>query len=237
MKNPNKNIKFIKLNTTVIILCGGKGLRLRPLTSNTPKPLIKIDNKTILEHIINQFLKFNINNFILATGYKSNFFSSFVKKKYKNLNIKVINSAVNKDIIFRLIRSLKFANENIIICYGDTLIDININKLIKNYIKNIKKLIMTSYQLKPQFGILTINKKLDVINFNEKPNLNIWYNVGYFIFNKKLKSKLKKFTTFKNFLKIMAKFNYIKSFKHYGKHITINTISELEEAKAQINKF
>jgi glucose-1-phosphate cytidylyltransferase len=232
-----KNINFIKLNTTVIILCGGKGLRLRPLTSNTPKPLIKIDNKTILEHIINQFLKFNLNNFILATGYKSNIFSLFVKKKYKNLNIKVVNSAVNKDIIFRLMQSLKFAKENIIVCYGDTLIDININKLIKNYIKNKKKLIMTSYQLKSQFGILTINKNDDVINFNEKPNLNIWYNVGYFVFNKKFKSKLEKFNTFKNFLKIMAVSNYIKSYKHYGKHITINTFSELEDAKMKIKNF
>jgi NDP-sugar pyrophosphorylase family protein len=74
----SKNINFIKHGTTVIILCGGKGLRLRPITINTPKPLIKIDNKTILEHIINQFLKFNINNFILATGYKSNVFSNFI---------------------------------------------------------------------------------------------------------------------------------------------------------------
>jgi glucose-1-phosphate cytidylyltransferase len=232
-----KNINFFKLNTTVIILCGGKGLRLRPLTINTPKPLIKIDNKTILEHIINQFLKFNINNIILATGYKSNIFSLFIKKKYKNLNIKVINSGVNKDIVFRLTQSLKFAKENIIICYGDTLIDININKLIKNFIKNKKKLIMTSYQLKSQFGILTINKKLDVVDFNEKPNLNIWYNVGYFIFNKKFGSKLKKFKTFKKFLKIMAASNYIKSFKHYGKHVTINTFSELEDAKIKIKAF
>ena len=74
-----KNIKFIKLNTAIIILCGGKGLRLRPLTSNTPKPLIKIDNKTILEHIISQFLKFNVKNFILATSYKSNIFFYYNK--------------------------------------------------------------------------------------------------------------------------------------------------------------
>ena len=53
---------------TIIILCGGKGLRLRPLTNDIPKPLILIDKKPILEHIINHFLKFNYNNFIIATG-------------------------------------------------------------------------------------------------------------------------------------------------------------------------
>ena len=233
----NEKINIIKNTTTVIILCGGKGLRLRPVTINTPKPLIKIDSKTILEHIINQFLKFNINNFILATGYKSNVFSNFIKKKYKKLNIKVVHTGVNKDIIFRLTKSLNLAKENIIVCYGDTLIDININKLIKSYIVNKKKITITSYRLKSQFGILTINDNLDVTKFYEKPSLNIWFNVGYFIFNKKFKIKIEKFKTFKNFLKIMAVSKYIKSFKHYGKHITINTISELEEAKTQINKF
>ena len=64
---PNKKINLLKKNTTVIIFCGGKGLRLRPLTFNTPKPLIKIDNISILEHLINQFLKYKINNIIIAT--------------------------------------------------------------------------------------------------------------------------------------------------------------------------
>ena len=96
---------------------------------------------------------------------------------------------------------------------------------------------MTSYQLKPQFGIVTINNNLDIVEFKEKPNLNIWYNVGYFIFNKNFKFKLEKIKTFKSFLKIMAINKFIKSFKHYGQHITINTVSELEDAKMKIKRF
>ena len=65
------NITKFKNNLSVIILCGGKGLRLRPLTSNLPKPLIKINEKSILENIIQYFLKYNISNFIIATGYKN----------------------------------------------------------------------------------------------------------------------------------------------------------------------
>jgi NDP-sugar pyrophosphorylase family protein len=237
-KNIIHNINYIKKNTTVIVLCGGKGERLKPITIHTPKPLIKIDDKTILEHIINQFLKFKIKHFILATGYKSNIFSKFIKKKiFKNLIIKIVKTGINADIIFRLTKSLEFAKENIIVCYGDTLLDVNINKLILNYIKNKKKIIMTSYQLKPQFGIVTINNNLDVVEFKEKPNLNIWYNVGYFIFNRNFKFKLEKIKTFKNFLQIMATNQFIKSFKHYGQHITINTVSELEDAKIKIKRF
>ena len=48
----NSNIIDFKNNLSVIILCGGKGERLRPLTKNTPKPLIKIGSRTILEYII-----------------------------------------------------------------------------------------------------------------------------------------------------------------------------------------
>ena len=234
---PNKKINLLKKNTTVIIFCGGKGLRLRPLTFNTPKPLIKIDNISILEHLINQFLRYQINNIIIATGYKNQLFKDFLKKKYKKKKIKIINSRINSDIIYRLNKSLKFSKENIIACYGDTLLNLNINKLINEYSKNSTKIIMTNYELKSAFGIVKINKNLDIVDFIEKPNLNIWYNVGYFIFNKKFESITKKYKTFKNFLKDMAISKKMKSYKHRGQHITINTISELEEAKKKIKKF
>ena len=65
------NIEQFKKNLTVIVLCGGKGQRLRPLTSDIPKPLIKIKGKALLEYIINHLLKFNIKNIIVASGYKS----------------------------------------------------------------------------------------------------------------------------------------------------------------------
>ena len=228
---PNKKIKSLKENTTVIIFCGGKGLRLRPLTFNTPKPLIKVDKKSILEHLINQFLKSQINNIIIATGYKNQLFKQFLKKKYKEQNIKIVNSGINKDIIYRLNKCLKFSKENVIACYGDTLVNININKLVNSYYKYPNKIIMTSYELKSAFGVIKINNNNDIVNFVEKPNLNIWYNVGYFVFNKEFEAVTKKYKTFKNFLKDMAISKKMKSYKHKGQHITINTISELEEAK------
>ena len=71
-----------KKKLTILILCGGKGLRLRPLTKDLPKPLIKVKNKSILENIISYFLNYKVEDIIVATGYKHNLINQFIKKSY-----------------------------------------------------------------------------------------------------------------------------------------------------------
>jgi len=231
------NIEQFKKKLTVIILCGGKGQRLRPLTSDTPKPLIKIKNKAMLEFIINHLLNFNIKNIIVASGYKSHLIKKFVNKKYKN-KIGIINTGVKADILTRIKIITEKKEDDFLICYGDTLVDIDINKLIKFYLLNKNKIIISSYELKSSFGIVNINKKNnDVLGFEEKPSLGVWFNIGYIMFSQKYCKMLSKFRKFEFFLDFCAKKKLMKSFRHLGKHITINTITELENAKSQINKF
>ena len=231
------NISKIKNSLSVIILCGGVGQRLRPLTGKVPKPLIKIKNKAIIEYIINHFLKYKINNIIIATGYKHKLLKKFINKKYKNKKIRILDTGLKTEIIKRVEKISNHLNNNVILCYGDTLVDINLNKLIQFYLKDKNKFIVSSYQLKSSFGILDMNDKNIVTRFREKPKLGMWFNVGYFVFSNKYLKILKKFKKFENFLFYLAKKKNMKAFKHTGKHITVNTISELEEAKIQIKKF
>jgi len=231
------NISKIKNSLSVIILCGGAGQRLRPLTEKVPKPLIKIKNKTIIEYIINHFYKYKIKNIIIATGYKHKLLKQFINKKYKNQKIKVLDTGLKTEIIKRVSKISKYLSDNVVLCYGDTLVDINLNKLIKFYLKDKKKFIVSSYELKSSFGILDMNHKNIVTGFREKPNLGMWFNVGYFVFSNKYLKILKNFKKFENFLFYLAKTKNMKAFKHTGKHVTVNTISELEEAKLQIKKF
>jgi glucose-1-phosphate cytidylyltransferase len=231
------NITKFKKNLTVIILCGGKGQRLRPLTSEVPKPLVKIKNRTILEYIINYLLKFNIRNIVVASGYKNKLIKKFISQKYKN-KIDIMNTGVKTKILQRIKKVVDQKNGNFLVCYGDTLVDININKLIKIYLSNKKKIIVSSYQLRSSFGIMGINKKNNsVFSFEEKPNLDVWFNIGYILFSKKFSDLLSNFKKFENFLCYCAKKNLMKSYKHLGRHITINTITELENAKSNIGKF
>jgi len=234
----NLSLKEFKKNLTVIILCGGKGSRLKPLTNVLPKPLIKIKKKTILEIIIDHFLKYQISNLILASGYKANKFDNFLKKNYKGFNIINIKTPEKWDIIKRVIFCInKTKTKYFMICYGDTFADINFDKLIKDFKKNEKRIFMVCHEMKTNFGLLKIHKNSVIKSFNEKPKLNIWFNIGYFLLDKEYKKLFKKFSLFKNFLISSSKKGYFKAFKHNGKHITINTISELEKAKIEIKEF
>ena len=78
----NKNLK-------TVILAGGKGTRLKEETEITPKPMVKIGNKPILMHIIENFCKQGFNKFIFCLGYKSesisNYFLTFIPLKILNM--------------------------------------------------------------------------------------------------------------------------------------------------------
>jgi len=83
--------KIIKNDLTTIILCGGKGKRLYPLTKNLPKPLVKINGTEILTYIIKNQQKYNLDDIILATGYKNIDFKKYQKKKNKKFKLRLVN--------------------------------------------------------------------------------------------------------------------------------------------------
>ena len=227
-----------KEDLTVIVLCGGKGKRLYPLTKNFPKPLIEIKDKPILSYILDHLTNYNIKNFIIATGYKHKLLSRYIKKlKYKDCNFKIVNSGINVDIIKRIKDCSKEIKNNILVCYGDTIVDLNIDKLITFYNKNKNKIIFSSYTLKSQYGIIKLGKKGKILSFDEKPDLGLFFNIGYFLLDTKSITKMKKFKKFETFLESKSIRNYLRSFVHYGRHITINTLSELSEAKENLENI
>jgi NDP-sugar pyrophosphorylase family protein len=103
----------MKNNLSALVLCGGKGMRLRPLTNSIPKPLIKIGNKEILDHIISFLSKNLIKKIILTTGYQAKKIDRFLltNKKKRISKIYTVYSG-NNDIVKRIIKCRKFIGKN-----------------------------------------------------------------------------------------------------------------------------
>ena len=190
----------------IIFLCGGKGTRLRPYTNKTPKPLLLVNNKPFLYHLIKKVLKINkFENIILAGGYKVQKIREFIKKDFKGNNkIKVINSG-DADIIQRIKDSSKFLKNDFMICYGDTYVDLDLKNYIERFNKSKNPALMTGsfYQIK--YGTVEFNKKNNLVKkFKEKPIIKSPINLGYFLFSKKLVKQIFQFNSWVKFLETLS---------------------------------
>jgi glucose-1-phosphate cytidylyltransferase len=224
------------MSFTVIILCGGKGLRLRPLTLKVPKPLIKINKKSILEIILDHLSNSKLENVILATGYKSYKFKKFLNIKFKNSFIKVLNTG-DVDIVKRINKCLKLniIKEDFMVVYGDTITNLNINKLIKTHKKSKKLITVGLLRYKSQFGLMSINSKNLVNSYQEKPILDYWINIGYFYFSKEAIPIIRKFNTFVKFLSYIVRIGQLNGYKYFQNHSTVNNYAELLNVKKIFN--
>jgi len=223
-------------NKTAIILCGGKGERLKPITENIPKPLVCINEKPILEYIINNLNSYNFKNIILATGYKSEKIEDFLNKLSVDINIKCIDTG-DVDIIKRLEVITNDLDTDIFLLYGDTIADVDFDLLETYHKKHTYPVTITKYPLTTKFGIITANSDGKVINFSEKPTLDIWYNIGYIYIDKKIFKQFSVHDNFVDLLNSLVKSNELNSFNHTGNHITVNTLEELDYAEKNINKL
>jgi glucose-1-phosphate cytidylyltransferase len=141
------------------------------------------------------------------------------------------------DIIKRIQDAAEFMPGDFIMCYGDTLADVDLNKMIDFHHSHDGILTMTSYRLQSSFGILDIVKSGKVMAFQEKPVLDKWINIGYFYFSQECVHHINASSSFVDFLHERIARQEMYSFKHRGIHITVNTITELRDAENNIANF
>jgi glucose-1-phosphate cytidylyltransferase len=196
--------------TTVVILAGGLGTRLREETEFKPKPMVEIGGVPILWHIINNFVVSGFTDFVIATGYKSHKIKEFFMNletylsdftihigKEKSLkihafnqskpeiNISVIETGLNTMTGGRIYKLKKFIDsENFICTYGDGLSNVNPELLLKFHLEQKTVATITAVKPRSRFGQLEILDDGLVSKFREKPIMDSWVNGGFFVFTK-----------------------------------------------------
>ena len=165
----------------VVILAGGKGTRISEYTKSIPKPMVQIGSKPILEHIINYYMKFGFNDFIIASGYKHSIIKNYFKRKKIEANIKIINTGLETLTGTRLTKLANELKDTFMLTYGDGLSNVDLKKLLEFHKKLKKKITVTAVHPPARFGELSINRNT-VTNFEEKPQLQKgWINGGFFV--------------------------------------------------------
>lgn len=218
-----------------IILAGGRGKRLKPITDYVPKPLIPLKNVPIIEWQIKYLKKFKVDEIIICTGYKTEMIEHFLDTK-DNFGIKICFSIEKIPLgtggaIKQAGRLIK--DDSFFVLNGDTITNIDLRKLQK------KTNSIAAIELRTKFGIMeTVDDK--VIRFREKKEItNVWMNAGIYHLQKKLLEDLPKKgdiekTVFPDYAQKQM-LNTVK-FKN-AKWYSVDSFKDMEECALEVDKI
>tara|TARA_B100001057_G_scaffold446700_1_gene485509 strand:- start:5898 stop:6974 length:1077 start_codon:yes stop_codon:yes gene_type:complete len=195
VKNPKSekfNTSNKNFNTQVFIMAGGMGTRLRPYSSIIPKPLIPIDGKPLIEHIMDKFLKYNFKKFTISVNNDQKIIKTFFKSNKKKYEIiflsekKALGTAGSLSLINKIPKDL-------IVINCDSIIDSDYDSILKYHRSNKNDLtvVVAKKRIDIPYGVFELNKNSKIAMI-EKPSNEILINTGMYIFSGKILSVLKK---------------------------------------------
>ena len=226
----------------ILIMCGGRGSRLGQLTEKLPKPLLRLNRRSILEIKIERYLRQGFNDFIFCIGYKGELIKKAVSRISSELNATFSNAGDGAGILQRLHVAKDFYKDRVLMTYGDTFADIELCRLIQTHENSDNEVTIVVAPIENPFGLVEFDEKNKVTVFKEKPILN--YYIGYAVINKSAFELVPpKIIGMPNgeglviFYKILMSMQKLGVFYHSGPQITFNTRKELKEAEEKLIKF
>lgn len=235
-------IKNPVIKNPVFLMAGGFGKRLYPLTENTPKPLLRVGDKPIIETIIKQFIKQGFHNFYISTHYKS----EQIKEYFKDgSQFGVSINYVHEDIPLGTAGSLGLLPKGIselpmIVMNGDLLTKVDFNNLLEFHDLGFTDATMCvrEYDLQVPFGVVEM-KKGKVGKLTEKPVHKFFVNAGIYVLNNKLIKKIdgKSYLDMPNFLENEIKNKGINVFPIHEYWLDIGRIDEYKKGNQDAALF
>ena len=225
-----------------IILAGGLGTRLRPLTYSTPKALIPVQGKTLTEHVIDVLKKLEINDITLSISYMADKIKEYFGNGEKfNLNISYAIEKVPLGTAGPLILLPKI-QETFVMVNGDNLFNLDFKKMLEQHkeTKAALTIALTKVPDPSQFGVAKLENN-KILEFVEKPKENPpsnWINSGYYIIEPEVFDlvKGKEFAMMERYVfPELAKAGKLFGYKDDGQWFDTGTFENYERVKKEWN--
>jgi NDP-sugar pyrophosphorylase family protein len=167
-------------------MAGGKGSRLEPFTDVLPKPLVPISGKTVIERIIEQFTKFQANDFYISINYKSKILKAFFEELNPHYKLNFIQEDKPLGTGGSLGSLSGKLNDNFILTNCDVIFDIDIPDLVKFHHdeNNIITVVASTKEFQLPYGNILLDNQGKLESTEEKPKFDFLVNTGMYIVSK-----------------------------------------------------
>jgi dTDP-glucose pyrophosphorylase len=238
------NFKYIKsyLPIDAVIMAGGRGKRLQPLTDSIPKPLLKVGDLPIMEHNLNRLAMFGIDDFWISVNYLGDqIMGYFGDGKNKNINIEYIRESEPLGTIGAVSKVSNFKHDFVLVTNSDLLTNIDYEHFFLEFVKQDADLAVLTipYQVTIPYAVLETQKG-HVKSFKEKPTYTYYSNGGIYL----MKKEVLKYIPHNNFFnatdlmeELILKDKKIISFPFSGYWLDVGKHEDFEKAQNDINNI
>jgi glucose-1-phosphate cytidylyltransferase len=223
---------------TAVLLCGGKGTRLRPYTDTMPKPLVPLNGRPLLLHLMRYLAAWHVRRFVLCVGYRAKVIEGFVRELNEPAwEVVLVDSGEDATMTERLRQARPHVRGQALVCYGDTLANVDLLALRRDHAQAGVAMTLTVHPLRSPFGIVNVSQTCRVTGFAEKPRLPHWINIGFMLCEPEALDFLRPGADMPEFLDDLVRAGAVHAHRHEGKHLTVNTEKDRSQAETDIIDF
>lgn len=172
-----------------VLMAGGKGKRLKPLTDNIPKSMLKIGDKPIIVRNIERLANYGVNNFHISVGHLADQIIAGVEdNKTDGISVNIVKEEKPLGTIGSVKLIKKFIYDSVLLMNSDLLTNIDFQDFYKKFIDSGADMQVATipYHIDVPYAVMDINSKNEVTSFSEKPRYTYYSNAGIYIFKKEL---------------------------------------------------
>lgn len=183
------NLKKLKslLPVDAVLMAGGKGERLRPLTDKTPKPLLKVGEKAIIDYNVEALISYGIDNINVTTNYLGEQIEAHYSKPVDGVRINCVKEPTFLGTIGSIKFVKKFDNDTVLVMNSDLFTNINYEDFYLHFLRNEADMSVAAvpYSLSVPYGIFELDGR-NIMGLKEKPTYNYYANAGIYLIKKEI---------------------------------------------------